>query len=103
MNHRLELAVADAIKEIDAFHSLESLFNEIYSLYSLSSKLQRELKEIASKLDVELKKIGKVFTIHWAASTYRAVNALWSSFQALHEHFNTLSKDRSIRSCKRKM
>jgi len=68
-----------------------------------SSKLQRELKEIASKLDVELKKIGKVFTIRWAASTYRAVNALWSSFQALHEHFNTLSKDRSIRSCKRKM
>ena len=51
MNHRLELAVADAIKEIDAFLALESLFNKIYRLYSHSSKLQRELKEIASKLD----------------------------------------------------
>ena len=81
MNHRLELAVADAIKEIDAFQALESLFNKIYSLYSISSKLQRELKEIASKLDVELKVMGKVFTIRWAASTYIAVNALWSSFQ----------------------
>ena len=100
MNHRLELAVADAIKAIDAFYALESLFNKIYSVYSLSSKLQREL---ASKLDVELKKIGKVFTIRWAASTYRAVNALWSSFPALHEHFSTLSKDNSIGSCKRKM
>ena len=96
MNHRLELAVANAIKAIDAFYVLESLFNKIYSVYSLFSKLQRELKETASKRDVALKKIEKVFTIRWAASTYRAVNALWSSFPALHKHFNTLSKDKSI-------
>ena len=63
--------------------------------------MQREQKEIASKLDVQLRKIGKVFTIRWAASTYRAVYALWCSFPALHEHFSTLAKDDSIDSSKR--
>ena len=76
MNHRLELAVSDAIKSINGFYTLASFFNKIYSTYSFSAKMQRELKEIASKLDVELRKIGKVFTIRWAASTYRAVYAL---------------------------
>ena len=101
MNHRLELAVLDAVKSINGFYTLESFFNKIYSTYSFSAKMQRELKEIASKLDVELRKIGKVFTIRWAASTYRAVYALWCSFPALHEHFSTLAKDDSIDSVKR--
>eukprot|EP00794_Sanderia_malayensis_P019804 gene19804-21744_t len=101
MNHRLELAVSDAVKSINGFYTLESFFNKIYSTYSFSAKMQRELKEIASKLDVELRKIGKVFTIRWAASTYRAVYALWCSFPALHEHFSTLAKDDSIDSVKR--
>ena len=101
MNHRLELAVSDAVKSIDGFYALESIFNKIYSVYSFSSKLQRQLKEIASNLDVELRKIGKVFTIRWAASTYRAVYALWCSFPTLHEHFSILSKDTSLDSFKR--
>eukprot|EP00794_Sanderia_malayensis_P005140 gene5140-5788_t len=101
MNHRPELAVSDAVKSINGFYTLESFFNKIYSIYSFSAKMQRELKEIASKLDVELRKIGKVFTIRWAASTYRAVYALWSLFPALHEHFSTLAKDDSIDSVKR--
>ena len=86
MNHRLELAVSDAVKSFNGFYTLESFFNKTYSTYSFSAKMQRELKEIASKLDVELRKIGKVFTIRLAASTYRAVYALWCSFPALHEH-----------------
>ena len=96
MNHRLELAVSDAVKSINGFYTLESFFNKIYSTYSFSAEMQRELKEIASKLDVELRKIGKVFTIRWATCTYRAVYALWCSFPALHEHFSTLAKDDSI-------
>ena len=82
-------------------NQLEGIFNKIYSVYSISSKLQRQLKEIASNLGVELRKIGKVFTIRWAASTYRAVYALWCSFPALHEHFSILSKDTFLDPVKR--
>ena len=77
MNHRLELAVLDVVKLIDGLYALENLFNKIYSVNSFSAKLQRELKEIASTLEAELRKIRNVSTIRWATSTYRAVNALW--------------------------
>ncbi len=39
LNHRLELAISDAISSIDP---IQTFFDKIYSVYSYSSKLQRE-------------------------------------------------------------
>ena len=50
MNHRLELAVADAIKEITAINTFKSFLDCIYILYSQSSKNQRELHDARNEL-----------------------------------------------------
>ncbi len=59
LNHRLELVISDAISSIDGFYPIQTFFDKIYSVYSYSSKLQRELGEISKDLDIQLKKLGK--------------------------------------------
>ena len=46
---------------------IQAFFTKVYLAYSMSPKLQRELKSISSELDVELKKVGEIFTIRWVA------------------------------------
>ena len=66
LNHRLELAVADAISSTGGFFSIQSVIEKIHNIYS--SKLQRQSKDIASDLELQIQKIGKIFTITWVAS-----------------------------------
>ena len=91
LNHRLELAVSDTVKAVNGVNKIESFFSRMYSLYSQSPKLQRELKEIASNMEVELRKVGRILTTRWVASSFRAVDALWKNYPALCKHFETLA------------
>uniref|UniRef100_A0A3P9HRP9 DUF4371 domain-containing protein n=1 Tax=Oryzias latipes TaxID=8090 RepID=A0A3P9HRP9_ORYLA len=79
LNHRLELAVDQAF--------LDSL----YSLYSQSPKNMRELSECAHNLHITLKRISRVFSVRWVASSWRAVSAVWQSYSALAQHFQKFS------------
>lgn len=45
MNHRLQLALSDAVDEIGAVNSLQIFMDKIYSTYSKKSTNQRELAE----------------------------------------------------------
>ena len=101
LNHRLELAVKDSINVVSGVNSIQAFFSKIYSVYSMSPKLQRELKSISSAVDVELKKVGKIFTIRWVASSFRAVKALQNDYPALYAHFKKLSEDPSVKDIER--
>jgi len=103
LNHRLELAVGDSIKAVDGFYHIQALFDKIYCCYSYSAKLQRELQEIATKLEIEIKKIGKVFDVRWVASSRRAVNALVHNYAAVYQHFKQLSESKLLRAHDRTM
>lgn len=93
MNHRLELAVNDAVENVTAINHFKSFIDQIYSLYSQSSKNQRELMSAAKEVESQLKRIGKILTVRWVASSFRTVKAIWDSFTALHQHFITASMD----------
>ena len=73
LNYHLQLAISDAASSINGFYPMQAFFYEIYSMFSYSSKLQRQLCEILIDLDLQLKKIGKIFAVRWIASSYRAV------------------------------
>jgi hypothetical protein len=62
-SHRLELAVSDMRNEVQGINHFHSLFDKLYSLYSMSPKNQRELTECSSSLSQQLKTIGKTFII----------------------------------------
>ena len=67
--------------------------DKVCAIYSPSPKNQRELAVCAKELDIELRKIGKLLTIRWVASTYRAVAAAHRNYAALHSHFTAASHD----------
>ncbi|KAJ4944223.1 hypothetical protein JOQ06_012768 [Pogonophryne albipinna] len=59
----------------------------------LSPKNMRQLSECAHNLDIALRRIGKVFSVRWVASSWRAVSAVWQSYPALAQHFRETSED----------
>ena len=51
-------------------------------------KNSAELKKCSNDLDQQFKKVGKVFTIRWLASTFKTVNAIMECYGALSKHLN---------------
>uniref|UniRef100_A0A3P9KAD0 DUF4371 domain-containing protein n=1 Tax=Oryzias latipes TaxID=8090 RepID=A0A3P9KAD0_ORYLA len=80
LNHRLELAVDQALDKTGGTKDFQAFLDSLYSLYSQSPKNMRELSEI-----------GRVFSVRWVASSWRAVNAVWQSYSALAQHFQKFS------------
>ena len=89
LNHRLELAVSDAIRENKAVNHFQILFDKLYSIYSRSPKNKRKLSECSKEIDIQLQKIGRMFSVRWVASSYRTVAAVWNNFKPLCLHFES--------------
>ena len=83
MNHRLELAVADAVKDVNAVNHFKHFLDCIYSLFSQSNKNQRELSEACQELEVRFLQIGRVLDMRWISSSLRTVRAVWTCYGAL--------------------
>ena len=49
LNHRLELAVSDAIGEVTAVNHSQIFFDKLYSIYSMSPKNIHELRIVLWK------------------------------------------------------
>ncbi|QQP53599.1 Uncharacterized protein FKW44_006129, partial [Caligus rogercresseyi] len=76
LNHRLELAVAQALEATGGTKDFQAFLDALYTLYSQSPKSMRELSECAHNLQITLRRIGRVFNVRWVASSWRAVNAM---------------------------
>lgn len=100
-SHRLELGVADALKSVNATNHFKSSIDELHKLYSMSPKNQAELEKVSGKLGEELVKRGRVFKVRWVACSYRAVHAVWKSYDAVAEHFLLASADQKHSSSER--
>ena len=61
--HRLELSVNDALKSVSATNHFKAFLDEIYKLYSMSTKNKTRLENISNALDTQQNKVGKVFTM----------------------------------------
>ena len=99
--HRLELSIGDAKASFEQFNNIVGVLNIIYAFYSQSPKNTEEIKDISKELGTVFKKIGKVFTIRWAASSLATVNAVLKNLESLKTHFQAksiLEKDASKKS-----
>ncbi|KAJ3587449.1 hypothetical protein NHX12_011046 [Muraenolepis orangiensis] len=93
LNHRLELAVDQALDVTGGTKDFQAFMDSLYSLYSQSPKNMWQLSECAHNLDIALRRIGKVFSVGWVASSWRAVSAVWQSYPAMAQHFREASED----------
>lgn len=94
-NHRLELSVSDVIKSVSGVNRFKSFIDKLYVVYHASPKNSRELRSCATLLDTEILKIGRVLSTRWVASSFRSVSAVWTSYEALVQHFKEASNDPS--------
>ncbi|KAF3834417.1 hypothetical protein F7725_025621 [Dissostichus mawsoni] len=85
----------DALKEVGGTNQFEIFISHLYSLYNQSTRNFRLLKEAAAELNMEILKIGQIFTIRWVASSFKTVKAVWKDFPALALHFKTSSENAS--------
>ncbi len=93
LNHRLELAVSSAIKEVTAVNHFQVFFDKLYTLYSRSPKNKHEIDSCAAELGLQLNKIGRIFNVRWVASSFRTVAAVWKDYPALCKHFQNAAAD----------
>lgn len=87
MAHRLELAVKNAIEEVNVVSHFKIFVDQLYKVYSTSPKNQRELDAAAELLSVELLKVQKIFDVRWVFSSYVAIKAVLRDYPALVAHF----------------
>jgi len=103
MNHRLELAVSDAVDEVQAVNHFKAFMEKIHNLYSQSNKNSRELLEAAQEVGSQVLKIGRVLSTRWVASSFRSVQAVWRSYEALNRHFENAAEDQTGNSKERNL
>jgi len=86
LNHRLELALCDAIRDVTAVNHFKAFLDFIYSLCSQSTKNQLELRgasreletQILRELETQILQIGQVLDVRWISSSFRTVKAAWT-------------------------
>ena len=87
LNHHLQLALDDAITNVNQVNHFKKNLDKIYSIYHQSNKNQAEISAIAEDLEIEILKMGCVLGLRWAACSLRAANAVWRACPALYTHF----------------
>jgi hypothetical protein len=101
MAHRLELAVKNSVDTVNVVSHFKMFVDELYKVYSMSPKNQRELNAEAASLSVSLLKVQKVFDVRWVFSSFVAVKAVLRDYPALISHFTkcscTFGSDRSAK------
>lgn len=100
--HNLELAVCDAKKDVPYLEDFEKVLKGIFKLYYYSPKRRRELAEIASNLDRELKHYGGIQQVRWVASQHRALKALYDNYEVTVIHLQEIASGRDDNSDKAK-
>ena len=92
-NHRLELAVGDAVKKTLGINRFKLFMDKLYVIYHASPKNSRELHLCAQLLGAELLKIGRILSTEWVSSSWRTVWAVWNNFESLVHHFEEAMHD----------
>ena len=101
LNHRLQLAVGNALNATSATNDLQSFLESLYSYIASHRRTRENLVAVPMICISASKRIGKVLTIRWVASSFRAVSAVKHSFPALAERFQNASKSETRQSAEK--
>ena len=100
MAHRLELAVKNSVDTVNAVSHFRIFVDELYKVYSMSPKNQKELEDVAAKLSIELMKVQQVFDVRWVFSSFVSVETVLRDYCALFNHFTQCASPDSDRPSK---
>lgn len=84
MNHRLELAVSQAIDKVISVNHFKAFMEKIHNLCNQSGKNSRELLEAAQEVGSHVQQINRVLNTRWVASS--SYGALKNILKMLLDH-----------------
>ena len=83
VNHRLELAIKDAVSDINAFGHCDRFYLNLYFLFKNSGKLKAEAKQASSALNITHYPLPKIQGTRFVAHRRRGFNKLIHNWPAL--------------------
>ena len=86
--HRLELAVASAIKEVDHYKTLQDVLKALHKHYHYSPKALRELRAVAQAMEEKVIKPTRLSGTRWVPHIHKACENLVTSFSVIATHFD---------------
>ena len=92
--HTIELAVLDAVKNLDFVSRFEETLKGIYNFYHFSPKRRRDIKQISDVLDQDLCHFTAVKQVRWVASKSRAIAAVANNLPMVVMHLEHVSSDK---------
>ena len=93
-NHRLELAVKDALSKMFYDDIIDTL-TLLYYFYHASGKRQRELQELANILENGIQKPKKCNGTRWIQHKLQATKALLHSYKVIVMHLEAVAADKT--------
>jgi len=87
--HSVKLSVGDTVNSCTQVNHVTSMIDKLYSTYSQSPRAQREFDDISGSLGIQFQRMGKVFDVRWAGSSYQTLSAVWQSYSALYSFVST--------------
>lgn len=101
VSHKLELAIADALKPTTVFSEINDMIVKVYYLYKNSPKKMRQLKGLGEALEMAVSPPVKAQGTRWLEHKIRALSWISKNYGLLITHLSHLSEDTTYKSTER--
>ena len=100
-SHKLELAIADALKSTTVFSDINEMIVKVYYLYKNSPKKMRQLKGLGESLEKSVSPPVKAQGTRWLEHKIRALSWISKNYGLLITHLGHMSEDTTYKSTDR--
>ncbi|XP_065665100.1 zinc finger protein 862-like [Hydra vulgaris] len=97
VNHRLELAIKDAVKDISQYKECERFYISIFNLFRNSGKLKCAVKKAAEALNITFYTLPKIFGTRFISHRRRGFTKLLHNWPSLIVGFDNTLADRDTK------
>ena len=95
--HHLKLAILDDVKDVHSVTNFEQIVKWLHLFYSkYNVKNRRDIKEVASVLELVFVHMPEIKELRWLSSKARAVEALLKDLAAIAVHLEEVAQDQVI-------
>ena len=97
MNHRLELSIKKAWKDIPEISQIEELVNTVYGLFHRSAKKKIILNDITEQEGEKEFSLKRLIKTRWMATRARAINSIFEQWKPIVSALAEIKDDRSFK------
>ena len=90
-NHRLELAIKDAITTAKFYHNIDEMLTKLYYFYRKSPKRLQQLRELNDAYEKSIPKPTKAYGTQWVDFEFQAMERILGNYEPYITHLEQLA------------